>query len=258
VAIKFLDTFTDPNGTDLLVHAPDFPLLASWSIAPGVQEIQSNEVQSTVAPPSGGAPVSDAVIAYGVGDDISCDIYRNTSFVGAEQDIIFCAGATGVLSDHLRFTMYNIDAANIGFHLARRAGGVDFDEILATDPSMPTMALAVGAPIKLGITVIDGTHHELWWEPPGGGTRTQIVLDDGGTYTDVNGHWVTSLSHVGNPLLVYLAFTYQTFGAGGANQSRKDNLTVEGDVWSPPTPPPGSTTWTPPVPAPGLTAWGDC
>ena len=254
MANKFLDTFTDPNGTALSAHVPDFPAGLTWTISPIQQEIQSNGVISPRAVPSFDFPTVSAGITYAPGDEISCDITRSPVNTGLAQAILFCSsGGAGITS--LRFELFNIDAANVGFGLVRFAAGFSFDEILATNPAMPTLALAVDSAIRLGIRIIDGTHFQLWREPAGGGARTTIFLNDGGTYTDGNGYWVTSISLVGDPALTAVGYGFESVGVG---QSRKDNLMVVGAPWGPCQTAPGATSWDRCQTALGATTWGAC
>jgi len=241
---KFQDTFTDANGTVLDVHSADFPVGEGWQSAGGnLMDIQSDEVVNNWNGSGNYVAQTDGAvgIAYAIGDEVFADVEREEATDGYGQGFAFFGDGA---NNYVVLWIENINATDIGFGGYRFTGGF-VDHLDADDPLMPTIPLAPGSKIRLGITIIDGTHIEVWTEPVGGGTRTVHFLV-ATLNTDANGHWVLTSDLIANDRVGL--FT-RAFGAPSNGRCNKDNLTVQT---------PAGTDWDPCEPAMGATTWESC
>lgn len=219
--LKFQDTFTDSENTDLHLHTADFPATEGWQSTGGnLMEIQGNEAVNIWQGSGQYAAQTDGTvgISFEVDDELYLDVEREETTDGYQQGFIVLGnGAT----NYVALFIENIDATHVGF------GGVQFGQsaaLDADDPLMPTIALAPGSKIRLGCRIVDGTHIEVWTEPAGGGKRTVHFLD-ATLNTDANGHWVLAVDWLSASDRTGLYTT--AYGVPSNPSGNKDNLTVQ-------------------------------
>ncbi|GAH39957.1 unnamed protein product, partial [marine sediment metagenome] len=127
--------------------------------------------------------------------------------------------------ERISLWIQNIDADYVGVGGWRYDSGF-YNQLNASGPDMPRIALTAGNKIRLGCTIIDTTHLEVWTEPAGGGTRTVYFLD-ASLWTDANGHWVIGGTFLDDPTNNRVGLFTRAFGAPSQTHCNKDNLTLQ-------------------------------
>lgn len=167
---KFLDTFTDANGTALTSHEPDSQAGTPYTFASTGVEIQSNKAQySHASITAGRIAICGADVELAVGDEVYSDITFGTTSAGStsvmEAALLIhqAAAAFQEYAVHARYT-------DSGKQLAI---GADDDGIAWGQQIIDTIACPTGQ-IRLGVTITGDMTLDVWVEPYGGGTRTAI------------------------------------------------------------------------------------
>ena len=174
---KFLDTFTDADGTLLTAHAPDSQVGIPYTFASTGVEIRGNKAQySHAAITSGRIAISGADVALAVGDDVWSDITFATTVAGSSSVL---EAALLIHQSAVAFEEYAV-RARYSDATGQISIGADDDGITWGAGIIGT-ASAPSGQIRLGATIVSATELNVWVEPYGGGTRSQI-----GTFTAAN------------------------------------------------------------------------
>lgn len=167
---KFLDTFTDTDGTAITSHEPDSQSGTPYSFGSTGVEIQSNKVQySHAAITAGRMAICGADVELVVGDEVHSDITFGTTNAGSSSVM---EAALLIHQSSSAFEEYAVRAryTDSGKQLAI---GADDDGIAWGQQIIDTIACPSGQ-IRLGVTITGDMTLDVWVEPYGGGTRTAI------------------------------------------------------------------------------------
>lgn len=177
---KFLDTFTDADGTLLAAHTPDIGG-GVWSdvnsgTEVGLVEIRNNDAQNIDQVVSGDRygfgwfVYNDGVIEFAVGDEIYCDFTSSNDIAGAVQAFMFCMlpNEDSLIAEHYAVGYQRIDAATV--KILAQTAFVSATKILATGVAWATLT-----GLRVGVTIVSKTQFDVWLEPLGGGTRTAVA-----------------------------------------------------------------------------------
>jgi hypothetical protein len=174
---KFLDTFTDANGTALTSHEPDSQSGTPYTFAAAGVEIQSNKAQYSHANITAGRiAICGADVELAVGDDVYSDITFGTTSAGSAsvmEAALLIHQAAAAFQEYAVHARYKDSTKQLQV-------GADDDGIAWGQQIIGTVACP-DAQIRLGVTITGDMTLDVWVEPYGGGTRTAV-----GSFTATN------------------------------------------------------------------------
>lgn len=183
---KFLDTFTDTNGTLLSAHEPDSQVGTVYAFSSANVEIQNNKAQYSHANITAGRiAICGADVELAVGDELYSDITFGTTSAGSSsvmEAALLVHQAAAAFQEYAVRARYTDSGKQLSI-------GADDDGISWGSGVIGTTACPTGQ-IRLGLTLTGDLTLDVWVEPYGGGTRTAI-----GSFTATNDY--SALKRVG-------------------------------------------------------------
>ncbi len=173
LTVHFEDSFTDADGTAPADHAPDTPATTdTWDLGENAAyTIQSNKCEGVLGVGGGWVKYGQPI---GIHDnfDVFADIHRPTDVQTLQKArIIFRCSSGGVFGSRTehQVMMENASSSEAGIRLFTVENGVNrFDQLMSSQ--IPWQR---GETLRMGATV-NGDQVKAWWEPEGGGARTQV------------------------------------------------------------------------------------
>jgi len=205
------DTFTGTDGTDVISHVAETG--QSWTAGIGAIKIQNNTARLSTGVDNNNHRMAITTDVADDSFDLSTDYTRGAADVGGDyaQLEFLAQSGTNPPQDRVYIAFTRTAATTVQVRLIRTKA-FSFAQSIILDNAFP---LSTDSSKRIGVSV-SGLQVQTWWEPAGGGTRTNI------------GSAVTLTQDYRDGTHKRVAFNFVGSQAVGPGSPRIDNFTVVG------------------------------